>query len=303
MRDLLDAAPDGLVSACALERAGFTRRQIRALVASGALSRVRRDAYGYPVAGDVAGSVETRYRRTVLAALAASPGLVLTGPAALVLLDLPLLRVPATVHVATARRGGPASRSRLTPVAPNPAAQDARLRGTVGPAAAILDTARLFSLPVAVAAADAALRAGLTDIDELARVLAGLGRAKGIGQARTCVALADHRSESPGESWSSVAFHLGGLPRPERQVDMCDTRGFIGRVDFWWPEARVAGEFDGRVKYGRTNPAGRPPEQVLWDEKRREDRIRATGARVVRWSTADLHRPAALLATLRAALH
>src|SRR5674476_401682 len=51
-----------------------------------------------------------------------------------------------------------------------------------------------------------------------------------------------------------------------------------GRVDFWWPGARVVGEFDGRVKYGRANPSGRPPEDVLWDEKLREDRLRAADA-------------------------
>jgi hypothetical protein len=46
-------------------------------------------------------------------------------------------------------------------------------------------------------------------------------------------------------------------------------------------------EFDGRVKY--TDPwRDRTPQQVLWDEKRREDELRALDVRVVRIADADL---------------
>ncbi len=58
-------------------------------------------------------------------------------------------------------------------------------------------------------------------------------------------------------------------------------RAFVGRVDAWYEEAAVAIEFDGRVKY--VDPRdGRTPGEVAWDEKRREDRIRATDVRFVR---------------------
>ena len=61
----------------------------------------------------------------------------------------------------------------------------------------------------------------------------------------------------------------------------------VGVVDAWFEEAAVAVEFDGRVKY--TDPwRGRLPEQVLWDEKRREDELRALDIRVVRIADADL---------------
>ncbi len=56
------------------------------------------------------------------------------------------------------------------------------------------------------------------------------------------------------------------------------------------------------MKYGRTNPSGRAPEDVLWDEKLREDRIRGAGLSVVRWVTDDLRSPSAWLPRLRAAL-
>ena len=64
----------------------------------------------------------------------------------------------------------------------------------------------------------------------------------------------------------------------------------MGVVDGWFDEAAVAVEFDGRVKY--SNPwRGRSPEQVLWDEKRREDELRALDIRVVRVAEADVHLP------------
>ncbi len=97
-------------------------------------------------------------------------------------------------------------------------------------------------------------------------------------------------------------LHRHGIRPPRRQVPFHDEDGFIGRVDFWWQDAHVVGEFDGKVKYGRNNPSQRSPEDVLWAEKRREDRLRATGASVVRWTTTDLHCPTRLIRALTAAL-
>lgn len=46
-------------------------------------------------------------------------------------------------------------------------------------------------------------------------------------------------------------------------------------------------EFDGKVKYA--DPwHGRTPERVLWEEKRREDQMRAADIRVVRIIDEDL---------------
>ena len=81
------------------------------------------------------------------------------------------------------------------------------------------------------------------------------------------------------------------LPLPEPQVDIHDARGFAGRVDFLWREQRTIGEFDGRIKYGRLVPAGRSPEDALWNEKLREDRLRDAGWEVARWTWADLSTP------------
>ena len=74
---------------------------------------------------------------------------------------------------------------------------------------------------------------------------------------------------------------------PELQVEIRTAGRLLGVVDAWFDDAAVAVEFDGRVKY--TDPwRGRSPERVLWEEKRREDELRALDIRVVRVADADL---------------
>ncbi|WP_324276912.1 hypothetical protein [Blastococcus brunescens] len=58
-------------------------------------------------------------------------------------------------------------------------------------------------------------------------------------------------------------------------------------VDGWYPDAALAIEFDGRVKY-RQARYGRTPEDELWREKRIEDVLRSFGVRFVRVVHADL---------------
>lgn len=160
----------------------------------------------------------------------------------------------------------------------------------------------MFGVAAAVAAADVALCRGSTTEIQLASFCSRLVGTKGVDRARRSVRLANRLSESPGESWSAVVIDDLGFPAPERQHEIWDRDGLAGRSDFWWEGSRVVGEFDGRVKYGRESPAGRAPEDVLWAEKRREDRIRATGVTVARWTAAELARPARLAELLGAAL-
>jgi hypothetical protein len=74
------------------------------------------------------------------------------------------------------------------------------------------------------------------------------------------------------------------VPAPELQHDFFDRWGrLIARVDFWWPELRVAGEVDGRVKYFDPRLSGGDPARVVYAEKRREDAVRALDVRFARW--------------------
>lgn len=80
-----------------------------------------------------------------------------------------------------------------------------------------------------------------------------------------------------------------GFPAPELQRCFTDARGTIGRADFYWPGVRLVGEFDGAVNYSKPEfLRGRTPSQVVIDEKLREDRLRALGLGVVRWTWNDL---------------
>lgn len=295
------AISSGILRRHQLTTLGLSPHQIRQMVATGALARVHRDAYRLPADGE---HQLAAFHAAVTSLRLRDPSRLLTGPAALSVLGLTVFDVPQTIHVATDRRGGSSARSLVSTVAPPPSEQVTTVRGTrvATPARAVLDTARLQSVVAGVVAGDEALRLGRVTIDELVQVGATMRHLRGAAAVRACVELASPLSESPGESWSAVVMHQYGIPRPERQKVFVDGAGFVGRADFWWPGHRVVGEFDGRVKYGRANPSGRPPEDVLWDEKVREDRLRAQDLGVVRWTTGDLRHPREWICRLAAAL-
>jgi hypothetical protein len=76
----------------------------------------------------------------------------------------------------------------------------------------------------------------------------------------------------------------------------------VAFTDFEWPDELLCGEFDGLVKYRKPEYLqGRTPAEALTDEKRREDRIRATGRRVIRWTWSELSSPETFGAFLAAA--
>ena len=62
---------------------------------------------------------------------------------------------------------------------------------------------------------------------------------------RDLIALADGLAESPMESEARLAMIDGGLPIPELQYEIVDGNGDVRRVDFAWPDQRVAVEYDG----------------------------------------------------------
>ena len=68
----------------------------------------------------------------------------------------------------------------------------------------------------------------------------------------------------------------------------------MARVDFYWKEQKTVGEFDGKIKDGRLLKPGQRSEDVIFDEKVREDAVRDLNLQVVRWLWADLYRPGVL---------
>jgi hypothetical protein len=132
---------------------------------------------------------------------------------------------------------------------------------------------------------------GVATVDQaaLADALLAAARWPGTPAARRVIAFADGRSANVGESRSRVALQRAGLPAPVLQWAVVDRDArLIGYTDFGWPEQRVVGEFDGRIKYGELLRPGEDPTDVVFAEKLREDRPRDQDLAVVRWTWADL---------------
>ncbi|MBX9471814.1 hypothetical protein [Microcella sp.] len=159
-----------------------------------------------------------------------------------------------------------------------------------------------------VAAIDWAIRvrrrggAAATTLEEIRAAADALALVRGRARLERALAFADGRSESPGESWMRTLIHQLGFEVPDLQHEyrLADGRRF--RSDFRWPSIHLAGEFDGRLKY-RAGEAwgGRTAEQVVIEEKEREDAIRATGDGMLRCVRDDLRDPRRLRHKLEAA--
>lgn len=147
-----------------------------------------------------------------------------------------------------------------------------------------------------VVSADAALRLGRTDEASLAAAVTLVATWPRSGRAKAMLALVDGCSESPGESRCRVELLTHGI-EVTSQFEVRDSGGrLVGRADFRVDGTNVLVEFDGRVKYDSGDPA------VLWQEKKREDRMRALGWVLVRVTWADLERPGAVVAKVRRAI-
>jgi hypothetical protein len=153
----------------------------------------------------------------------------------------------------------------------------------------LIDCAREWSFEDAVVAIDAAIQGRLVTRAQLEAAVLAARHWVGVGAAARALNFSDGRAESALESKGRLALVASGLPPSDLQVELHDDHGLVARVDGWYEEAAVALEFDGLVKY--TDPrGGRSPADVLWAEKRREDRVRALDVRFVRLVQADMGR-------------
>lgn len=159
------------------------------------------------------------------------------------------------------------------------------------PARTVVDVAGGATFGQGVAVADAALRArkaSPVDLDE-ARLRAGFRRS--FKRIDDVLAFADEACESPGESLSRATMHRLGLPTPVLQYTLRDAQGFVARVDFYFPEQRAVGEMDGKVKYLDPTMNKGDAALAVYEEKLREDRVRALGLGVARWGWAEAVSP------------
>jgi hypothetical protein len=143
----------------------------------------------------------------------------------------------------------------------------------------------------AVAILDAAAWQRSDGVESLRAVADRWTHLPGVGAVRDALALTRTGAQSPFESLSRLRLVECGLPEPDLQVAFWDSTGLIGYADMVWEEWGVIGECDGLAKYHSRDD--------LIREKEREDRLRALGYVVVRWTWRELtENPAAVAARI-----
>lgn len=118
-------------------------------------------------------------------------------------------------------------------------------RPVTAPAWTAIEVARSLRRPRALATLDAALRSGTCSREELRRSVERQSGRRGVVHARELLPLASPLAESPMESEARLIMLDGGLPPPVLQYEVADLQGRVWRLDFAWPECRVAAEYDG----------------------------------------------------------
>jgi G:T-mismatch repair DNA endonuclease (very short patch repair protein) len=162
-----------------------------------------------------------------------------------------------------------------------------------GPMRTALDLVRRSGLDDGVVLLDRLVQAGLADLTAVRAAAEGLPRCRGSRVARDVTRLADGLAESPQETRLRLLVARAGLPAPVAQFRVFDGEGLVGRVDFAYPELKIAIEYDGLWHA--------EPGQFAKD-RRRLNRLSAAGWRVIFVTAADLRHPDRLIARLVAEL-
>lgn len=271
---------------------GLDDRTLRKLAGRGELRQVWRGVYVPASVWDALGLDERR--RLTIAAVAARSGRppVFSHTSAADLLGIPTTgRRDGAVDVLTSTRNGSRREHGFAKHATRaPELEIVELEGmrVTSIARTVVELAMALPFREAIAAADWAMKEGVPR-EVLLALLDELATGASWKRCARVVRFADARSGSPDESKSRALIDELGFPVPDLQHRFDDAFGLIGYVDFFWSDAALIGEFDGVIKL--TDPGmlrGRTPLEVVREEKRREDRLRATGPLVVRWGHEDL---------------
>ena len=265
-----------------------------------------------------------RFHLMVAAKHSVSPHALFCSETALFLAGLQTFGQPENIHMAVRHRGHTGT-DKKTYTVPATSEHHGRLltlappvaRRHVHPGTEEIELDGFFTLPLQEAFVEAAATLplqrslGLLDtlaehpaalgvhLEEVAALASRLPTLTARRQAALALSLADPRSESIGESASRALIYLHGFTMPLLQEPMVDLEGNLYRPDFFWPEQRIIGEFDGRMKY--TGTFEDSPTQALWKEKRREIALLPLANRIIRWTWEDLKQPEKLVRILRSA--
>ena len=121
-----------------------------------------------------------------------------------------------------------------------------RLAGRLAtaPAWTAVEVARQLRRPRALATLDAALHSMLCTRTEIESAVAEQRGRRGIVAVRELLPFADGRAESAMESEARLVMIDHKLPLPELQYAVDGRDGELWRVDFAWPDVRVAAEYE-----------------------------------------------------------
>lgn len=272
---------------------------------AGTLLRVRRGAYADAQRWESLTSAD-RYRARVIAVVGTRRRMPVVGyDSAAALWGYPRFgQWPSVVHVVVdmssavrSKNGVYVHREELDP------REVVELDGVLvtSPERTLVDLARTASFRESVAAIDRALNparsaAGTTTTRAalLATLEAG-NSVRGRRLAARAITFGDGRADNPGESVSRVAIFELGFPAPDLQRRHVNPRGGSYFTDFEWPDFATIGEFDGRGKYLKDDFLGSMSAgEAVYEEKIREDHLRAEGNAFARWGHPDVLDPTRL---------
>jgi very-short-patch-repair endonuclease len=116
---------------------------------------------------------------------------------------------------------------------------------------------------------------------------------RGVRCLKRALELSDPAAESVMETRLRLLLVLAGLPHPRSQVSLRDDFGlFLARPDLYYPDARLAIEYDGATH-----------RESLAADNRRQNRLIDAGYRLLRFTAGDvLDAPAAVVSMVRRAL-
>lgn len=285
--------------------AGYTDAEIRAALSSGRLTRLGNGCY---VDTDPYSALppDQQYLVRIRGEALRTPQLMVSHLSAAALHGLPVVRSRRSlVHFTRDGRGGTRrAGNRWVHVADLPEQFRVTVNGIdlTSVARTLIDLGRTESVETTVAAADAALRMGLTDPAEIGVALLESQWHPGIPRARRALRLVDGRAESAGESLLRIGMAGRELPDPELQVEIRDEDGrFVARTDLALLAYGILIEFDGRTKYTDLLRPGQDVTDVVLAEKRREERLTELGWLVIRVTWDELADPAKLVDRIRRA--
>lgn len=156
------------------------------------------------------------------------------------------------------------------------------------------DAATLTSPRTALATIDGLLRRNVVTQRQLLDHLTLSAGTWGVARARPILEFADGLSESPAESWTRWMLHQSLIPPAVLQFEIFDEHGrFVARVDFGWPDRKVALEYDGAYHVD-------PLQQVK--DRGRDTVLSSLGWTVIHMTATDLRDPCQVLQELRRAL-